>query len=190
MQETRDALGNRVTVGERDAAGNLTTQGNDYRVLQPGLVMDPNRNRTAVAFDALGMVVGTAVMGKPEAVRSPATRLTATFRTDLTQAEIDQFLANPKGPMAATLLDDATTRVVYDLTAYWREPDPAKKPPAVAATLARETHASEPVPAGGLRIQAQLLLLRRLRPRDPEEDPGRGRAGAPARCQRQDHRRP
>ena len=28
--------------------------------------MDPNRNRSAVAFDALGMVVGTAVMGKPE----------------------------------------------------------------------------------------------------------------------------
>ena len=54
MVETRDALGNRVTV---DA--------NDYRVLQPRLVSDPNRNRTEVAFDTLGMVVGTAVMGKP-----------------------------------------------------------------------------------------------------------------------------
>ena len=40
--------------------------GNDYRVLQPCRVMDPNRNRTQVAFDALGLVVGTAVMGKPE----------------------------------------------------------------------------------------------------------------------------
>ena len=54
MVETRDALGNRVTV---DA--------NDYRVLQPRLVSDPNRNQTEVAFDTLGMVVGTAVMGKP-----------------------------------------------------------------------------------------------------------------------------
>ena len=26
---------------------------------------DPNGNRSEVAFDALGMVVGTAVMGKP-----------------------------------------------------------------------------------------------------------------------------
>jgi len=41
MLETRDALGNRVTVGERDAAGNLTIPGNDYRVLQPRLMMDP-----------------------------------------------------------------------------------------------------------------------------------------------------
>ena len=55
MAETRDALGNRVTV---DA--------NDYRVLQPRLVSDPNRNQAAVAFDTLGMVAGTAVMGKPQ----------------------------------------------------------------------------------------------------------------------------
>ena len=41
---------NRVTVGERDAAGNLTVSGNDYRVLKPVLVMDPNRNRSAVIF--------------------------------------------------------------------------------------------------------------------------------------------
>ena len=158
VQETRDALGNRVTVGERNANPTqpLVRRAQDYRVLQPALVMDPNRNRSAVAFDALGMVVGTAVMGKPEEVPVPGDRLTATFRPDLTQAEIDQFLANPKGPPAATLLADATTRVIYDLTAYWRELDPAKKPPAVAATLARETHASEPVPEGGLRIQASL----------------------------------
>lgn len=162
VEETRDALGvglgNRVTVGERnvDPTQPLTRRAQDYRVLQPALVMDPNRNRSAVAFDALGMVVGTAVMGKPEEVPVPGNRLTATFRPDLTQAEIDQFLANPKGPMAATLLDDATTRVAYDLTAYLREPVPSKKPPAVAATLARETHASEPAPNGGLRIQASL----------------------------------
>ncbi len=78
MLETRDALGNRVTAGERDTAGNLTTPGNDYRVLQPRLMMDPNRNRTAVAFDALGMVVGTAVMGKP--ARAPSGRLAGRLR--------------------------------------------------------------------------------------------------------------
>src|SRR5262249_32187601 len=63
--ETRDALGNRVTAAERDAADMLTVPGNDYRVLKPWLVADACRNRTAVAYDALGYVVGTAVMGKP-----------------------------------------------------------------------------------------------------------------------------
>ena len=158
VQETRDAVGNRVTIGERnvDPTQPLVRRAQNYRVLQPAMVMDPNRNRSEVAFDALGMVVGTAVKGKPEEAPVPGDRLAATFRANLTQAEIDQFLANPKGSMAATLLDDATARVVYDLTAYWREPDPKKKPPAAAATLARETHASEPVPAGGLRIQASI----------------------------------
>jgi RHS repeat-associated protein len=158
VQETRDALGNRITVGERaiDPTQPLVHQGHDYRVLQPALIMDPNRNRAAVAFDALGMVVGTAVMGKPEESPVPGDRLTAAFHTDLTQDEIDQFFANPKGQIAANLLGDATTRIVYDLTGHWREPDPLKKPPAVAATLARETHASEPMPAGGLRIQVSF----------------------------------
>jgi RHS repeat-associated protein len=157
VQETRDALGNRVTVGERnvDPTQPPVRLRQDYRVLQPALVMDSNRNRSGVAFDALGMVVGTAVMGKPAPVPVEGDSLDG-FRADLTQSEINQFLANPKGPMAATLLADATTRVIYDLMAYWREPDPAKKPPAVAATLARETHASEPVPTGGLRMQASF----------------------------------
>ena len=158
VQETIGALGDRVTVGDRnvDPSQPPVRLRHDYRVLQPAGVMDPNRNRSEVAFDALGMVVGTAVKGKPEENPTPGDRLAATFHADLTQAEIDQFLANPKGPMAATLLDEATTRVVYDVTAYWREPDPSKKPPVVAATLARETHASEPPPPGGLRIQASV----------------------------------
>jgi hypothetical protein len=161
MEETRDALGNQVTVGERrwvlpDSTVLPETRRNDYRVLQPALVMDPNRNRSTVAFDALGMVVGTAVMGKPEDVPVLGDQLTATFHPDLTQAEIDQFLANPKEPIAATLLDDATTRIVYDLTAYWREPVPAKKPPAVAVTLARETHVSDLQAGQQTKIQVSL----------------------------------
>ena len=64
MVETRDALGNVVTVATQDDTGNTEIR-IDYRVLQPYWVTDPNGNRTAVTFDALGMVVGTAVMGKP-----------------------------------------------------------------------------------------------------------------------------
>ena len=48
----------------RDPLGNTTRAEPDYRVLAPSLVTDANLNRTAVQFDALGMVVKTAVMGK------------------------------------------------------------------------------------------------------------------------------
>ncbi len=161
IHETRDALGNQVTAGERqrilpDGTVLPETRRGDYRVLQPALVMDPNRNCSEVRFDALGLVAGTAVMGKPEENPRPGDRLAESFRADLTQAEIDRLLADPTGPMAATLLADASTRVVYDLTAYWRERDPAKKQTAVAATLARETHAGDSAPPGGLRIQVGL----------------------------------
>ncbi|NYT10461.1 MAG: hypothetical protein GKC09_11120, partial [Methanosarcinales archaeon] len=158
VKETTDALKNRVTVGERKPNGDIdrTKPGNDYRVLQPRLLMDPNRNRAAVAFDALGMVVGTAVMGKPEDSPQQGDLLDTAFRTDPTQAEIDFFFANPKGPRATSLLGNATTRIIYDLTAYWREPDLDKKPPTLVATLVRETHANDPIPAGGLKIQASL----------------------------------
>jgi RHS repeat-associated protein len=53
-----------MAVEADDALANRTTVVNDYRVLRPVLVTDPNGNRMAVALDALGMVVKTAVMGK------------------------------------------------------------------------------------------------------------------------------
>lgn len=72
--ETVDPFGNRTRVGydgyalltERveDALGNVIRADNDYRVLGPTTITDPNGNREAVAIDALGMVVATAVMGK------------------------------------------------------------------------------------------------------------------------------
>jgi RHS repeat-associated protein len=147
MTETRDALGNRLTVNV-----------NDYRVLQPQLVSDPNRNRTGVAFDTLGMVVGTAVMGKPLPAPVEGDTLSG-FVADLTQAELDAFFdaADPH-PSAPGLLRDATTRIVYDLERFWRTQqanpkDPTKWQPACAATIARETHISAPLPPQGLRNQ-------------------------------------
>ena len=155
VQETRDAVGNRITVGERnmDPTQPPVFLRQNYRVLQPSLVMNPNRNRSEVVFDALGLVVGTAVMGKPE--ESLGDSLTG-FKADLNRAEIDQFLASPRGAVAATLLGDATTRIVYDLTAYWREPDTTKKPPSFAATLVRETHMSDIEAGQDTKIQVSF----------------------------------
>ena len=146
--ESLDAVGNRVTVGERDAHGNITVPGNDYRVLQPKLVMDPNRNRAQVAFDTLGMVAGTAIMGKP--LPDPVEGDTLTgFVADLTQAELDQFMAAPRQPspnpkeseatqVVHDLLRGATTRIVYDLDRFMRLGEPP-----FAGTIARESHVSE-----------------------------------------------
>ena len=151
MIETRDPLGNRVTVGERDALGNVTISGNDYRVLQPFLVMDPNRNRTAVAFDALGLVIGTALMGKPIPAPVEGDSLSG-FDADLTDVVILNHLANPL-VNPALILGHAATRLVYDLFAYQRTKGLPTPQPAVVYSLARETHDSDAVPAGGLKIQ-------------------------------------
>lgn len=147
IAETRDPLGSRVTV-----------EVHDYRVLQPRRISDPNRNRTEVAFDVLGMVVGTAVMGKssPAAVEGDSL---AGFVSELTQSERDSFLgaADPHAS-APGLLQDATTRIVYDLDRFVRTraahpDDPSRWLPACAATLARETHVSGPHHVGDTRIQ-------------------------------------
>jgi RHS repeat-associated protein len=153
--ETRDALGNRVTVGERDAVGNLTAPGHDYRVLQPRLVMDPNRNRSAVAFDALGLVVGMALMGTDDTVGDTL----SGFEPDPTQSLIEGLhdVADPN-ESAPGLLMGATRRIIYDLDHFRRTQqehpnDPTQWLPVYAATLARETHVSDPLSAEGLTIQ-------------------------------------
>ena len=74
VSEARDVFGHATTLAydtydlllssAEDTLGNTVSAHNDYRVLAPDLVTDPNGNRRAVAFDALGLVVKTAVMGK------------------------------------------------------------------------------------------------------------------------------
>jgi RHS repeat-associated protein len=136
----------------QDALGNVARAANDYRVLQPRLVTDPNGNRTEAAFDALGLVAGTAVMGKVEGVgdtlTGPPPEL--VFQPDLTPAPQVRDFYNAPDPhdFAPGLLRGATTRIVYDLDRFRRtrrnNPDePEKWLPACAATLARETHVSD-----------------------------------------------
>ena len=169
LRETRDPLGNRITVGERDVNGNLTVKGNDYRVLQPRLVMDPNRNRAAVAFDALGLVVGTAVMGK--AGEDLGDSLDG-FVADLSPVEIGDFIAQPRAappgaveseatPVVHDLLGKATTRIVYDLerfrdTRRANPDDPRKWEASFAATIARETHVSDLAANQRSRLQVSV----------------------------------
>jgi RHS repeat-associated protein len=119
-----------------DPVGNIVQAQNDYRVLQPELVTDPNGNRSQVAFDALGMMVGTAVMGKVgESVGDSLVGFDADLNAATIQAHINDPLVDPHA-----ILQKATTRLVYDLDAYHRtQSDPQPQPPVVY-TLARETH--------------------------------------------------
>ncbi len=69
-----------LPVSVSDALHNTTSVENDYRVLAPALMTDLNGNLSAVAFDELGMVVQTAVMGKAGAgegdtLADPTTRV-------------------------------------------------------------------------------------------------------------------
>ncbi len=154
--ESVDALGNRTTVGERavDPALPRLSNGYDYRSMQPLVTMDPNRNRTAIAVDALGHIVATAVMGKPEDALPLGDRLTGVER-NLTAATIASFFANPLAT-APALLGRASTRLVYDIYAYHRTMSLAQPLPVVVATIKRETHDAELAPGASSKLQCAL----------------------------------
>ncbi len=157
--ETKDPLGNVVTVKTKDNDGRVDIR-NDYRVLQPYWVTDPNGNRMRVAFDALGMVVNTAMMGKSGENLGDSL---SGFEADLTETQLDSFykVEDPHVP-APNLLKGATTRIVYNLHQFLRTQElypaePEKWQPVYAATMARETHVSDPLPPDGLKIQISFI---------------------------------
>jgi len=139
-----------------DAVANTVAAANDYRVFQPALLTDPNGNRAAVSFDALGMVAGTAVMGKTSENLGDSLE---GFVADLTQQQIDDFYgADDPHTLAGPLLGTATTRILYDVERFQRTQtampnDPSKWEPAFAATVARETHVSDLPPNQQSKLQ-------------------------------------
>lgn len=143
---TYDGNYNLLMGSTRDAVGNEVKAEHDYRVLQPRLVTDPNDNRTEARFDALGMVVGTAVMGK---VASPVEGdAFASFVTDLTPTEIKNFFdsTDPR-LLAIDHLGTATTRIIYDL----------ERVPVCAVAIARETHVSDLKQGDQTKVQLSFV---------------------------------
>lgn len=131
---------------------------NDYRVMQPWEVTDQNGNRAQVAFDALGMVVGTAVMGKVSETKGD--NLTG-FLADLDPTTIANHVENPlTNPQ--NILVNATTRLVYDLDRYRRTRQVLSDgsetgQPVVVYTLARETHTADLAVGEQTKIQHSFL---------------------------------
>ena len=144
-----DAL---LPVTTEDALGNTVRVANDYRVLQPRLVTDPNGNRSEVAFDALGLVVGTAVMGKEAEAQGDSLQ---GFAADLDAETIESHLSAPLAD-TGSILQGATTRLVYDLFAFQRTAADTLPAALVVSTLARETHVSDLAPNQVSRVQVSF----------------------------------
>jgi RHS repeat-associated protein len=162
-----------------DPVGNVDRAVNDYRALAPSLVVDANGNRSATAFDALGMPCLTAVMGKPgEAVGDSLDDLEPDLAEDVVLAHLADPLADP-----GSILGEASERVLCDVFAYFRtRADPQPQPP-VSYALSRETHAAED-PAGTTRHEHAFTYsdgFGREIQRKVQVDPGPvpGEAGVP-----------
>lgn len=136
--ETSDALGNTVQVAL------------DYRVLQPARLTDANGNRSQVVFDTLGLVAGSAAMGK--AGEGLGDSLDG-FVADLDDAQCSAFLADPLG-QAAALLGPAGRRVVHDVGRFGREGQALW-----TATLTREVHASDAAAGEPPVVQVELCYV-------------------------------
>lgn len=135
---------NLLLVKTKDPLDNTVLAQNDYRVLQPEKITDPNGAVSEVLFDALSLVVATAV--HKEGIGDSL----QTAGAHLTQKQVDDFFADPIGQSRA-LLGTNSTYVVYDLNRYHLSGNTDKPP--YAASIARETHVSDPVPEGGLKVQ-------------------------------------
>ena len=158
-----DAFGN-GTIVSRDVYDLLTAQivdpvqnvvaaANDYSVLEPRLLTDPNGNQSSVVFDALGMVSGSAVVNKSVVTQQDSLE---GFVANLTQAQISAFFADPRGLQIGVLLGDATSRIIYDLGRFARSPSTSPTPlPASVATIARETHVQD-LGDGASRLQVSV----------------------------------
>jgi RHS repeat-associated protein len=157
----RDPFGNSVIVAfdvydllvseTSDALGNTVKADYDYRVLQPAVITDANGNRSAASFDALGLVVGTAIMGK--ANESPRRGdLLDGFSPDLADDVVAAHLADPLADPNA-VLQRATSRFIYDLFAYQRTRQSPRPSPAVAYGMVRETHDADLAPGQQTKVQ-------------------------------------
>jgi RHS repeat-associated protein len=138
-----------VVIGTRDPLGNSVQAKLDYRVVSPQLMTDPNGNRSEVAFDALGLVVGIAVMGKHGENLGDSLE---GFVPDLDEETIFEHIKRPFiNPHE--ILAKATSRLVYDLSGFERTQTHVQPQSTVVYTLTRETHDSDLGPHQQTKIQ-------------------------------------
>ena len=164
----------------RDALGNVAAAEHDYRTLQPRQLTDANGNRSQVAFDATGQVVGTAVMGKSD---EEAGDSLDGFVADLDEPAILAALRRSERACArAPRLGDVQARLrSVRLPAHAHEPVPAagRGVHARARDSRRRCRRRRPDPGADRRV-----VLGWARPRDPEQATGRAWSAGPRRADR------
>ena len=99
-----------------DALDNETTVNNDYRVLQPHRISDPNDSVTDIHFDPHGLVVASAIEGHGG---ETGDRLISGRSYEIRGKDIGIFFADPIR-VRRELIETTTTRIVYDPLAYYR----------------------------------------------------------------------
>ena len=115
-------------------------------MLQASLITDPNGNRMAASFDALGLVAGRLHHGQD---RGEPRQFAGEFHGGPDPGEIDALLgADDPTQQAATLLGSASSRLVTDLNRFRSASranpgDPSKWLPVVTAAIGRETHVAD-----------------------------------------------
>ncbi len=149
IEETENALGNKSTV----LAFN-------FRTLSPRRMQDANNNISETITDELGLIKAMAVFGKgsqaddltglPEQTEAAETVLVQNFfNTPVTPQGVTDSVALMN--TASQVLQNATTRFVYDLDVYKNTGKPV-----VTASIVRETHHRDE--AGNLNPQARLQI--------------------------------
>ncbi|MDX2247275.1 MAG: SpvB/TcaC N-terminal domain-containing protein [Bacteroidia bacterium] len=140
MQNSRDPLGNTVTVEQFD-----------YRVLAPMRILDPNDNVSEVAFDMLGLPCAVAARGKVVNGSSESGDTVTGVLTEVPPEVIRNFFTGTYNETEArNLLGNTTARHLY----YFGEttaPDGKilyGQHPACAAGILREKHVAQSATGG------------------------------------------
>ncbi|TNH27810.1 hypothetical protein FHG89_17035 [Micromonospora orduensis] len=135
-----------------DPLGNDVAAVNDYRVLAPRQLTDPNGAVSEVAFDALGQVAVAARRGRPG---DPRRCTLDGAEADLDDSTVAAYLTDPRGA-APALLGGAGSRIVYDLFAYARTSGDEQPQAPMAATLVRESYDADLDPGATTRVSQSL----------------------------------
>ena len=130
-----------------DPLSNTVSALNDYRVMQPSVLTDPNGTVSEVKFDTFGLVVATALH------KGVLGDTFANIQTDLPLADIEIFFSNPRG-QADAWIGTASSCIIYDIDRFYRTGDP-KKPP-YAAAIVRERHFSDALPPEKRKYQVSF----------------------------------
>ncbi|KAI9776501.1 MAG: hypothetical protein M1839_009535 [Geoglossum umbratile] len=144
-------------VNIRDPLTNTTSGVMDYRTLQLRSVTDANGNKTEVAWDAAGVIVGLAIGGKDGQLTGDTLD---GFRRNLTGDEIKAYFQSPIDA-APALLAGASSRYIYDPNSYLER---GASFPDSTSTIARIFHRNDkppqpPAPGGVEPIQLSISYV-------------------------------